>query len=141
MIAFWGFLGLLTSVYAIYVEKRATSKAYCDIKEGMSCSRVLKSRYAKMLGLTFGLGPKHPLNISNAHFGLLFYCLVVLYPFVFVPFKEGFLLAASTGAMLASCGLAYILMVKLHDLCLVCVATYAWNAAIWICALQANGIL
>ena len=41
-------LGILVSVYALYVETRKhrdkTYKAVCDLGENMSCSRVLTSR-------------------------------------------------------------------------------------------------
>ncbi len=126
MLLYLGLAGILVTLYAIYVEK-TPGKALCDVGEHMSCTRVLKSPYAKMVGKMLGLGPKHPLNLPNTYFGIMFYltvCLCAFFHFYHL------LLILSIVSMIASFGLAYILYFKLQDFCLVCVTTYVINSFI-----------
>lgn len=132
-----GFLGVLASLYAMYVERQgSTNKEYvalCDINNSMSCSRVLKSEYAKLGRFMFGLRADHPLNVPNTYFGLVFYIGVMMYsiyPFMFFPFSSHLLFFASVLSIGASCVLAYILAFVLRDVCLVCMTTYVINALI-----------
>jgi vitamin-K-epoxide reductase (warfarin-sensitive) len=146
MIALLGVLGVLATLYAISVEKNndAKQKALCDINEHMSCSRVLKSPYARMVGMIFGLNKNHPLNVPNTYYGLLFYVAIILYsfyPFTLIPFREVMLLFAASGSILASFGLACILYFKLKDFCVVCVTTYVINGLIFWCALYENKLM
>ena len=63
-------LGVLLSIYATHIQKRAekkpNAKSVCDISEGMNCSAVIGSKYNK----TFG--------VSNALGGILFYLLIFI---------------------------------------------------------------
>ena len=145
IISLFGIAGILASLYAIYVEKMANDYSHgprigkkkyvalCDIGEGMSCSRVLTSDYAKLTSFVFRLSKDHPLNLPNTYFGLMFYIAIVLYPmypFTIIPYREWLLFGASLGSIAASCALAWILYFKLHDFCFVCATTYVINAGI-----------
>ncbi|AYV77849.1 MAG: vitamin K epoxide reductase complex subunit 1 [Edafosvirus sp.] len=146
MITLLGICGVLVSAYAIYVEVNAKHKqrALCDLNEGMSCTRVLTSPYARMTGLVFGLKKSHPLNLPNTYYGLLFYVAIILYkmyPFTLIPFKEFLLLVASSMSMAACIGLAYVLYFKLKDICIVCITTYIINSCIFYYALKENNII
>ena len=150
LITIFGFLGVIATLYAIHVEEEANKSekdakdgngkglhkkyvAFCDIHDGMSCSRVLTSEYAKMGRVLFGLKPDNPFNLPNTYYGMMFYIGVILYemyPFTLIPFRETFLFFAAIGSVLSSVILAYILTFKLKDVCLVCMTTYVINALI-----------
>lgn len=68
-----GALGLLLSVYSLYVEhsKSAdpTYEAMCDLSARITCSKVFTSEYGKLLS-KFGLVPNgHILDVPNALLG------------------------------------------------------------------------
>lgn len=121
-----GLLGFLVTLYAIKVE-RSNEPALCDIKNRMSCSRVLKSEYNSMIGRLLGLKKNHPLNFPNTYYGILYYTIVMLYDFIEFPYKYNIMLTMVALSCLASLGLAYILYYKLQDFCVVCVTTYIIN--------------
>ena len=146
LISILGLIGLAVTLYAINVEKNAVAakRALCDINEHISCTLVLTSKYAKMMGLIFKLPYKHPLNLPNTYYGLIFYIIIILYPvypFTLIPFREVLFLVASSFSLLSCCGLAYILYVYLKDFCIVCVATYIVNIFIFYQALKENAIV
>jgi vitamin-K-epoxide reductase (warfarin-sensitive) len=125
-----GIAGLLTTLYAIKVEKNEDGKkSLCDVNDGMSCTRVLKSPYARMTKYTFGLSNSNPLNQPNTYYGVLFYLCVIVYHVLGLNFPYLFL-TGCIASCLASCGLAYVLYSKLHDFCLVCATTYVINGAL-----------
>ena len=131
--------GLLLSFYALYVEHQAVAmpgyKAACDIESlGVSCSKVFKSKYGRMMSY-FGVVPNgHALDQPNAVLGIAFYGIALLLPKMkFIP--KG---VRTLGMWLASCvscassaWLGYILVNVLHDICIVCVSTYVVNAIIF----------
>lgn len=133
MLVYFGIFGILVTLYAIRVE-RQSGNAMCDINDRMSCSRVLKSPYARMMKMAFNLKENHPLNVPNTYYGLLFYIAITAYDFVYVPYQETLLLLASLLSLVACVGLAYILYFKLNDFCIVCVTTYFINIGIFYCA-------
>ncbi len=140
MLAYLGLFGLAVTLYAIDVERKAIQgkKALCDVS-GMSCSRVLVSPYAKIVGKLFGLNPDHPLNLPNTYYGALYYVAVVLYgfyPFTLIPGREVMLVTVSGLSLGACLGFAYILYFKLKDICIVCMVTYAVNACIFYYSLK-----
>lgn len=117
--------------------KEAMSKgiyaSLCDISENASCSLVLTSEYAKLTQLFFKLSKDHPLNLPNTYYGLMFYVAVILYsswPFTLFPLREYFLFGAALMSMLTSLLLAYIMKFKLHNVCYVCIMTWALNFGI-----------
>ena len=131
--------GLLLSFYALYVEHQAVAmpgyKAACDIESlGVSCSKVFKSKYGRMMSY-FGVVPNgHAFDQPNAVLGIAFYGIALLLPKMkFIP--KG---VRTLGMWLASCvscassaWLGYILVNVLHDICIVCVSTYVVNAIIF----------
>ncbi len=123
-------LGIAVSSYALYVESRLHEDnftAMCDFNENASCSAVLGSKYGHILSF-IGLVPSHHvLDIPNAALGFIFYILA----FAHTLFPATLLLALSTGALAFSAFLAYVLMFILKDFCLICVASYVLNTAIF----------
>merc|ERR1719278_2145578 len=97
--------GLLLSLYSLHVktqlEKDEDYVALCDINEGMSCSKVFSSPYAKGFGLVAPLlGESHPLNQSNSLFGVAFYSILLLFSmfnFRFLATLQMVLSASSIG--------------------------------------------
>ena len=143
-----GVIGALCTLYAIYVEKRhednANYNAYCDINNRVSCTAVLKSPYARMVKKTFNLSDNSVFNVPNTYYGMLFYIAVILYnvyPFTLIPFREVLLLGASFCSLLVCVMLGYIMHYKLHNYCLVCIATYIVNAFVFVGALTECGFL
>lgn len=136
MIDVLGFLGVCVCLYSLKVENNAKKKKeddydeYCDLSDRMSCSRVLTSKYSKMFGLIFGLSPDHPLNQSNAHAGLFYYTMLMLYPVINFPYKAYLLLTMSTVSIIFSVVLLYCMIVKLNDLCLVCMLIHLINLGV-----------
>src|SRR5690606_34630540 len=109
-------------------------KAWCDLGKGMSCTKVLTSPWAKMLGYMFNLPSDHPLNIPNTYLGIIFYFCIILYPmsaFRWVPLRKYLLLGASLLSLASSAYLLYILYAVLHDFCVVCVTTHIANMLIF----------
>ncbi|HIH38588.1 vitamin K epoxide reductase family protein [Candidatus Woesearchaeota archaeon] len=121
MILILGILGLLLSLYALYIEKRAEKqkgyKAACDFNNKMSCTKAFTSKYGK----TFGL--------PNSVYGMAFYLLIIILSF-FNQVRIIQVLAFL--AVLGSCCLAYMLYVKLRDVCIVCTAIYIVNILLLI---------
>ncbi|KAK3576589.1 hypothetical protein CHS0354_011266 [Potamilus streckersoni] len=69
--------GAIVSLYSLNIEWKKEHnpmyKAYCDINEHMSCSRVLTSEYARGFGLVSILfGKNSSLNIRNCTLGIFF---------------------------------------------------------------------
>lgn len=108
--------GIAISAYMYFitmqVEKNPMYKAACDFSETASCTKPIKSRYAKMLG------------VPNAIVALAFYVLV----FVLAFFDQTQLvLILSAAASLVSIYLAYILFTKVKSTCVLCIAGYIIN--------------
>jgi vitamin-K-epoxide reductase (warfarin-sensitive) len=138
-ITIWGLIGFLATSYAIYVAKKSKSNepVMCDINDWVSCTKVLKSDYAYLCKMYLGVSDDSPFNVPNTYYGLLLYIAIMIYPmypFTLIPFRETLLLIASTGSMLLSFFLAFILKYKLNNLCIICVFTYVVNAAIFYLA-------
>ncbi|KAG5475715.1 hypothetical protein LSCM4_04299 [Leishmania orientalis] len=116
-------VGFLLSSYAYSVEVRAERakrlgivyNAYCDIGP-FSCTKVFSSEYG-VAARFFGL-PK----TSIALVGLGYYMVEVL-----CCWHPTLILVISAPSILATVYLAFILIVVLHDLCLVCCLTYVVN--------------
>lgn len=141
-------LGILTCVYAVKVEEAGISetKAHgkvlksqgCDVDDEMSCSLVFSSEYSHMAKKLFKLHENSRFNWSNAHYGLVFYIglfVFNLYPFTLLPFHSSLFLLGTTGSVVASLGLAYILKYILHNFCMICVGMYIINSLLFVSAL------
>lgn len=129
--------GLALSAYALHVKaERARSpeyRAYCDVGESISCSRVFSSPWSKGFGLVEPLlGPDSILNQSNSIFGLIFYSQQLLLGCYGAPWASLVLMLSSLLSLLGSVYLAWILFFVLYDFCLVCVTTYAINLGLAI---------
>jgi len=110
------------------LEKDENYVAFCDINEGMSCSKVFSSPYARGFGLVGPLlGESHPLNESNSMYGVAFYSVLLLFSLFNYRFLATLQMILSASAIGVSCYLAYILHFVLQDFCVVCVSTYAVN--------------
>ena len=120
-------VGIAVSCYALYVEHKTAAasvmgqeyEALCDIKWlGVSCSKVFKSKYGKMLSL-FGIVPKgHVLDQPNAALGIVFYVCTFILPLMRkIPqgVRATAMFAASTLSCAVSCYLGYVLAVILKD--------------------------
>jgi vitamin-K-epoxide reductase (warfarin-sensitive) len=136
-IRIFGLLGVLTCLYAIYVEyqKKASPDfvAFCDISEKISCSKVLTSEDAHFLARLLHGSKSTLLYQSNSVYGSLYYVatiLYTLYPFTSIPFKEWMFFGASLLSIAISFYLAYALFI-LGDICLVCLTTYVINGALF----------
>lgn len=137
ILTYFGLVGILVSGYAIYVEHNArkTKKriALCDINDGMSCSLVLTSDYARLTEYYLGLSKDNIFNIPNTYYGLIFYIAVAIYPlwpFTLIPFREILLFGASILSINVCILLAWILYFKLKNFCSVCVASWIINTLI-----------
>ncbi|XP_064613508.1 vitamin K epoxide reductase complex subunit 1-like protein 1 [Liolophura sinensis] len=76
-------MGIVVSAYALNIElkqaKNPKYKAYCDINDKMSCTRVLCSEYGKGFGVVGLLvGKEHFLNMPNCLLGIVFYSLQII---------------------------------------------------------------
>ena len=131
-------VGIGLSLYAFYVETRKNSdpsyRAACDINEGMSCSRVLTSRWGRGFGL---FASSSPLNLPDSLYGLAYYCLSLL-----LNQSSGSKAIANLRVFLSiltnlgSVYLGYILYFVLHDVCVVCGGMYVVNFLVFICNLK-----
>jgi len=144
-------LGCLLGCYALYVGTMANApppvsgkaargaaksgfKAWCDFSTGASCSTVARSQYGIGLGLIKANGPWGFLALPNALYGIIYYIALSLtqLPRTFnVPRARQIALILSLTALLASVYLGYLLAFVIKNLCVVCVATYGVNAALF----------
>jgi vitamin-K-epoxide reductase (warfarin-sensitive) len=126
-------LGLVLSVYALYVEEQKERNpdyvALCDfsfVGSLFSCSKVFASEYGHLF---FGL--------PNAVWGVFFYAATFLYTLLtFIPAREYLFFIAVAGASSVSVYLGYTLLVILSDFCVVCISTYFVNAFMLIQAFK-----
>jgi len=112
-------IGLLLSVYALYVErhKKRNYKPACDINDKISCSKAFESSYGK----TFG--------ISNSFYGIIFFALVFI---LSIYNLIDFVFYISVIALAFGTYLIYILQSKLKIVCLVCYGIYLVSLSILI---------
>lgn len=121
-------IGCGLCAYAIYVELSHAS-GICDINETVSCSYVMKSKYSRMARLVFDLPRHHPLNLSNAEYGLVFYGGLAVMEWLPIERhqKDMLWISSSVVACLTSLGLAWVLHRHLKRVCLVCLGLYGVN--------------
>jgi vitamin-K-epoxide reductase (warfarin-sensitive) len=109
--------GLLLSIYAYYIEKRAERqkdyKAVCDIKESMSCTAAFTSPYGKIAG------------ISNSLVGIIFYAFFIFMT-SFSQFKVYWFYIAAF-SFIGAIYLAYLSYFKMRNFCVICTAIYIIN--------------
>lgn len=124
-------VGLLISMYAIYVEYKSEMvenyEATCDINESISCSSVFKSEYGHILSKW--VLKSHDYKISNSKLGLLFYALGV------IALKLGWtsaLLGLSVCGVIMSAYLSYVLFYIIQKVCVLCFGVYVCNMSLFI---------
>ncbi len=117
-------IGITVSCYAWYVENRIKHeikyKPACDISDHISCSKPLQSPYANLF------------YISNSVAGILFYVLSAV--FGSAEYTRA-LLVITSGALLMTLYLTYILFFKIRSICPLCVTLYCVNVLLWIASL------
>eukprot|EP00918_Siedleckia_nematoides_P102009 GHVU01222901.1.p1 GENE.GHVU01222901.1~~GHVU01222901.1.p1 ORF type:complete len:168 (-),score=2.26 GHVU01222901.1:2792-3295(-) len=129
-----GFVGLVASAYAVYVERNAGKEEFnpfCNFGEGRNCLTALTSEYAHMLR-HFGIVSAGSLwDVSNAMAGLVYYGIILGYPLRSArPFRRNVYLVLSLFGLATSLYYGWILYFVLKDLCVVCITTYVVNVLI-----------
>jgi len=115
-------VGIIISLYAWYVERRASEKSYkpaCDISKNVSCSKAFSSRYGRLFG------------VPNSYLGLFFYTTVLV--LAFFGYAQ-FVFYAAVLAMLGTIYLAYISYFVQKNFCVVCSLIYLLNVLLLIAA-------
>jgi len=134
-------------LYAFYVGNMAMAsppvggraaksgfKARCDFSTGASCSTVARSQYGVGLGLIKPNGPWGFLALPNSSYGVIYYVAMLFtqLPSAYsVPRARQIALILSACALFASFYLGYLLVFVIKNLCVVCVATYLVNGALF----------
>jgi vitamin-K-epoxide reductase (warfarin-sensitive) len=113
--------GLSIALYGYIEEKRARADvqyhAMCDLSDRISCSKVFLSPYGSLLGM------------SNALVGAFYYAFVLIATLLgFVDF----IFYSAIAAIIVSCYLAYLLIVKIKAYCVVCTSLYLINIGILV---------
>ncbi|AJF61727.1 TPA: hypothetical protein HA239_01460 [Candidatus Woesearchaeota archaeon] len=112
-------LGLLLSVYALYVKERSKDKKYrplCDISRNISCTKAFSSRYYNRF------------LVPNPVIGGIYYTAIIALSFTY----PWFVFYASIPALLFSVYLAYVSYAKQKNFCLVCSSIYLINILLFI---------
>jgi uncharacterized membrane protein len=128
----YGLLGLVITLYAVYVEKYDNS--FGNVCNGNSYTNILRSPYARLTKKIFNLPKNSPFNLPNTYYGLIFYSAIILYshyPFTMVPYRQQLLFGASVASLLISILLGCILYFKLKQPCYICISTYVVNMIIF----------
>ena len=114
-------------------------RAWCDFSVGASCSSVARSQYGVGLGIIKARGPFGFLALPNALYGVMYYVamFVTQLPGTFsVARARQIALLLSGSALLGSVWLGFLLTFVIKNLCVVCVATYAVNGALFKLSLK-----
>ena len=114
---------MLLSIYAFYIEKRVEEnkkyKALCDISDKASCTKAFSSSYGKMF------------IIPNSLMGIIFYAVIIILALLN---QTNSIFYLSILSLLITLYLAYILFIKLKNICIVCSLIYAVNILLVIFA-------
>lgn len=141
LLLFLCFFGFLLCMYVFHVEiskeRDSSYKAWCDLSQSMSCSKVFTSRYGKGFGLIDRILPEESIfNQPNSIFGMTFYTMQI---FMTLSINDHAVAMQTVTALIANFGslyLFYVLYFVLHDFCIVCISTYIVNALILVCAIH-----
>lgn len=130
--------GLATSIVMTRIHYQMggvglDARSFCHVSDFFDCDSALASRYAKM-------GP-----FLNSELGILYYVLVLaglLYSLLAGEAKDtlGFLFLSSIFAVAYSIFMAYISLVKLGVLCLLCTTNYVTSFLLFALFPKALGI-
>jgi len=131
-------IGLILSLYALHVEHSAIEDsdfvAYCDISDGMSCSKVFLSPFGKIFSYLGLISEASILNQPNAFYGTIFYCLVGIIR-IFANKSElmcSVLLFMAVASIVLSAYLSFILAFILNDICVLCFSSYVCNMFLFL---------
>jgi len=106
-------LGLIISVYALYVETRikrnASYKPMCDLGNNVSCTRNFRSSDANVFFL------------KNSVLGIGFYILLIV--LAYMNFQN-YIFYLAIPAFFFNLYLTYASIIRLKNFCLVCIFTY-----------------
>lgn len=109
-------IGLAISVYSYLTEQRIKQdvnyKPFCDLSDTISCSKPLLSPYAKFF------------SISNSVAGIIFYSVMFVLGLLGMP---KILMLSTLVACFISCGLGYLLYVRIQAFCILCSSLYIIN--------------
>ena len=108
-------IGLILSIYALYVIKKSKKKSYkplCDISKNISCTKSFSSKEGKLAVL------------PNPWYGTLFYSIILIL-ISLNQIKIIFFLSIFIG--LITTYLAYISYIKQRNFCVVCTGIYIIN--------------
>lgn len=110
-----GLVGLVLSLYALWVEHRARhgEKVLCDFHELISCTKAFLSPYGRIFGL------------HNAWFGVGLYIIIITF-----HTRPDIVWPLALVASVLSLYLAFVSYVTMRNFCLVCTAIYLVNFAI-----------
>lgn len=113
--------GLCISLYSFFVEQKIKEneqyKPACDLSDRVSCTKVMRSEYTNLF------------YVSNSILGALYYLGII----VFTYFQVYTIVALmASAALLLTLYLAYLLIFKIHSLCLVCTSLYVINGLIFL---------
>jgi len=114
-------IGFVLSAYSIYISKKTNKnknyKAFCDISEGISCTKALNSEYGSLAGF------------KNSTYGLFFYGIIYILALVN---QNTFIFVLALASVIGSIYLAYVLYTRVKSFCIICHGIYAVNVLILI---------
>ncbi|MFT4303955.1 MAG: vitamin K epoxide reductase family protein [Candidatus Woesearchaeota archaeon] len=124
MVWIYAVIGIIVSIYVMYVEKKlkhnAKYKAICDINSKIFCTKVILDRSAY---LVFGL--------HNSIIGILYYITVII-----ASFYANFILIVviSIPAIMMTIYLMIVTLIRIRKICIMCSITHILNIIIFIIA-------
>ncbi|MBS3128819.1 vitamin K epoxide reductase family protein [Candidatus Woesearchaeota archaeon] len=114
-------IGLLLSLYALYVktkaEKNKKYKPLCDISENISCTKAFLSKEGSLTGF------------PNPLIGIFYY--VIIFSLFYIK-QNQIIFYFSFIAALGSLYLAYLSYIKQKNFCLVCTGIYVVNILLMV---------
>lgn len=113
-------IGLVLSVYSIYVSRKLNKnyyKPFCDVSKDMSCTKAFSSKYSRFL------------LIHNSTYGVLYYLIIMI---ISLQGYYGTIFYLAILSTIFSIYLAYVSYFKMKNFCLVCNAIYLINILILI---------
>jgi vitamin-K-epoxide reductase (warfarin-sensitive) len=111
-------IGFCVSAYLYLLEKKVKKqpsyKPFCDLSDSVSCTKPIKTGYSSLF------------SVSNALIAMIFYGVMAFFAVIDALV---FIKILALMSCIASCYLAYLLIVKVKSLCLLCMTLYAINAS------------
>ena len=113
IIEIFAFIGLVLSIYFLYVKLKARHKGYnplCDISSGISCSRAANSKFSNLF------------FFPNAAYGIILYLFIIF-------FANNFINLTFYLTLILSLVSVYLLfeLYRSRNFCVVCVIIHIIN--------------